>query len=48
MKILFGELAKHLLIDGQRVLPHRLEESGYEFIHSNLEDALRDSLGKWR
>ena len=48
MKILFGELAKHLLIDGQRVLPHRLEESGYEFIHKNLEDALRDSLGKWR
>jgi NAD dependent epimerase/dehydratase family enzyme len=48
MRILFGELAKPLLIEGQRVLPSRLEKSGYEFTHKTLEDALRDSLGKWR
>ena len=48
MKILFGELAQPLLIEGQKVLPSRLEESGYEFTHETLEEALRDSLGKWR
>ena len=48
MRILFGELAKPLLIEGQRVLPKRLKESGYEFTHNTLEEALRDSLGKWR
>jgi uncharacterized protein (TIGR01777 family) len=48
MKILFGELAQSLLIEGQRVLPNRLEKSGYEFVHKDIESALRDSLGKWR
>ena len=48
MKILFGELAGPLLIEGQRVLPRKLEKSGYEFLHKDLESALRDSLGIWR
>jgi uncharacterized protein (TIGR01777 family) len=48
MKILFGELAGPLLIEGQRVLPSRLQRSGYEFLHKDLESALRDSLGIWR
>ncbi len=48
MKILFGELAGPLLIEGQRVLPSRLQQSGYEFLHKDLESALRDSLGIWR
>ena len=26
----------------------RHEESGYEFVHNDLQSALRDSLGKWR
>jgi len=26
----------------------RLQESGYEFLHKDLESALRDSLGIWR
>ena len=48
MKILFGELAGPLLIEGQRVLPSRLQQSNYEFLHKDLESALRDSLGVWR
>ena len=48
MKILFGELAGPLLIEGQKVHPMRLQESGYEFLHKDLESALRDSLGIWR
>ena len=48
MRILFGELAGPLLIEGQRVLPKRLEESGYKFLHEDLESALRDSLGMWK
>ena len=48
MKILFGELAGPLLIEGQKVLPKRIQDSGYEFLHKDLESALRDSLGIWR
>jgi len=48
LRILFGELARPLLLEGQKVYPRRLLESGFEFEHQNLEDALRDSLGKWK
>lgn len=48
MRILFGELAGPLLIEGQRVKPSRLEASGYEFLHEDLETALRDCLGMWK
>jgi uncharacterized protein len=36
-----GELVQHLLVEGQRVFPKRLEETGYAFEHPTLEDALR-------
>tara|TARA_B100001113_G_scaffold168688_1_gene138020 strand:+ start:4019 stop:5434 length:1416 start_codon:yes stop_codon:yes gene_type:complete len=48
MKIMFGEMGVKLTLDSQRVMPKRLQESGYEFVHEELEPALRDSLGKWR
>ena len=48
MRLLFGELADPLLIEGQRVIPKRLLESGYSFVHTDLESALRDSLGIWK
>ena len=45
-KLLVGaELAQALLYDGQRVLPERLLEAGYEFRQPVLEPALRDLLG---
>ncbi|MED5486607.1 MAG: TIGR01777 family oxidoreductase [Candidatus Thermoplasmatota archaeon] len=48
MRILFGELAGPLLFEGQHVLPSRLQQSGYQFVHEKLEQALRDTLGVWR
>ena len=43
---MFGELAQALVLDGQRVLPKRLQESGYVFRHERLEPCLRQCLGK--
>ena len=39
-----GELVDNLLVNGQRVLPRVLQESGYEFAHAQLDDALRAVL----
>ena len=47
MKILFGEMGKSLILDGQKVHPKRLIESGYRFEHKSLEPALRDALGRF-
>ena len=44
-RLLFGrELADVLLFEGQRVLPHALEASGFTFAHPELEGALRALL----
>lgn len=42
--LLGGELADALLFTGQKVLPNVLSASGYSFIHSDLESALRSLL----
>ena len=47
MKILFGEMGKSLILDGQKVHPKRLLELGYKFEHEFLEPALRDALGRF-
>ena len=47
MRLMFGERAGPLMIEGQRVMPQKLQESGYTFTHEVLEDALRDVLGHW-
>lgn len=45
LKVRYGaELVQHLLLTGQRVLPKRLEASGFEFAHPTLEGALRAVL----
>ena len=46
LKIMFGELAQALLLEGQRVQPKRLLESGFTFQHEGLESCLRQCLGK--
>jgi len=42
--VLGSELAAALVLDGQRVLPTRLLESGFEFEHTDVAAALRDAL----
>ena len=46
LRILFGELAQSLILDGQRVHPKRLLDSGFTFQHDQLESCLRQCLGK--
>ncbi len=45
-RLAFGEMADALLLASARVVPRRLEESGYRFRHADLEGALRHLLGK--
>ncbi|MDA1257982.1 MAG: DUF1731 domain-containing protein, partial [Chloroflexi bacterium] len=45
-KLVFGEMGRELILAGQRVQPARLLESGYEFIHPELESALRAAIGR--
>ena len=45
VKAVYGsELVQHLLLEGQRVLPSKLESSGFTFTHPTLEVALRAIL----
>jgi len=46
LKLIFGELAKEVLLSSQRVHPKRLEEAGYKFIFSETKKALADILSK--
>ena len=45
IRALFGEMGDCLLLKGQRVLPKRLNESGYIFSHPVLSDALSHEFG---
>jgi uncharacterized protein (TIGR01777 family) len=44
LRLLIGEAAG-MAIDGQRVIPQRALQFGYEYRFANLEPALRDLLG---
>jgi uncharacterized protein (TIGR01777 family) len=43
-RLLFGEMADALLLGGARVLPKRLEDSGYRFAYPQLPQALEHLL----
>ena len=43
LNLIFGEMAE-MLLDGQRVMPTRLQELGYKFKYENVEDAVRRCL----
>ena len=44
---LFGrEMTEEMLFGGQRVLPTALQASGFTFVHPQLEEALRQTLGR--
>jgi uncharacterized protein len=45
LQLLLGEMST-LVLDGQRVLPKRLIESGYKFGYERLEEAVRDLYQK--
>ena len=40
LRLLVGEMAQELLLNGQRVLPDRLQAAGFEFIYPDIESAL--------
>ena len=45
VNLLYGEMAI-VVTEGQRAVPARLEELGYDFRRPDLEDALRDATGR--
>ncbi|MGC2235458.1 MAG: TIGR01777 family oxidoreductase [Pyrinomonadaceae bacterium] len=45
IKLFFGEMGETLLLEGQKVLPKRLQDAQFEFKFANLEDAIRRGLG---
>jgi len=46
LRAMFGELADGALLASQRVLPTKLEASGFSFLSRDLEAALRFTLGR--
>jgi len=45
-RLLLGEMAEDLVLASARVLPARLRETGYDFRHAQLDDALRSILSR--
>jgi len=45
LRLLYGDMAQ-IVTTGQRPLPTRLEQLGYDFRYPELEPALRDVLGR--
>jgi len=46
MKLIFGQMAQELLIGGQKVLPARLLDAGFDFQYPELVSALEDLLNR--
>ncbi len=47
LKMRYGaELVQHLLVDGQRAIPAKLESTAFRYEHPVLEGALRSVLGR--
>src|SRR5216683_1599585 len=40
-----GQLAEEVLLGGQRVLPRKAAETGYQFLYPNLQEALNQIVG---
>jgi hypothetical protein len=46
VRLALGEMGQKLLLEGQKVLPHRLQESGYRFLYPDLAGALSDAIAR--
>ena len=46
IRSLLGEMGRELLLSGNRVVPGVALETGYTFLHPDLEDSLRHQLGR--
>ena len=46
LRLLFGEMADELILNGQRVLPTRLQAAGYSFRHPELRAAVRSAFAE--
>ena len=46
LRLLFGEMADELILNGQRVLPTRLQAAGYSFRHPELRAAVRNAFAE--
>ena len=45
-RLALGEMAEELLLNGQRVIPRRLQEAGFQFRYNTLGEALPELLEK--
>lgn len=45
LSLMVGELADEVLITGQRVIPAKIQASGFKFIYPKLDDALIEIIG---
>ncbi|MGS2724082.1 TIGR01777 family oxidoreductase [Porticoccus sp. GXU_MW_L64] len=43
--LLFGEMAEELLLSGQRVMPQKITDAGFQFLYPELSQALSNLLG---
>lgn len=46
LKLKMGEMAKEMLLSGQKVLPKQAEKLGYQFTYPTLDEALKAIFGK--
>jgi uncharacterized protein (TIGR01777 family) len=46
LRVLFGEMAQAVLIEGQRVLPRRAVDLGFTFGHPEIGEALTSAVGR--
>ncbi len=44
LKILFGEVSDYIITGGQKVIPRRLIEEGYDYKYPDIESAIRNLL----
>ena len=44
VKLLFGQMGEELLLQGQRVIPQKLQQQGYQFKYTDLHGALSQIL----